>query len=480
MLELLIRSAIVPLRMNPTSSMRQREVNPTLLTKDGKKGGLYAVAMLYFVGASLFLRAEVVPWPLMALDLANQEANSIGCLNNLKQIILAGRTWAAENGEGYPLGFQDFTNELALPSLLYCPANVAHQAQTNWSAVDWAGIDYEWVTHANWNDPGDVCCRCWAHNHQALANGSVQEIAGYRGGWPAITAPPVGQMATPNSDIRFEVRIAPDALLPVGYQWRREQLHYETNVTFDTGGERWVTNIVGTFALTNLDGQTNATLEIENAQASSSDYYSVVVSNRLGASASSQARLVVDPSMQATLTNEYWLELNCINHLKQLQLFGMLWSFAHAGHMPTSLLVMTNSYGSPMFGWPVVLSCPSDKTRAVPADWPQVNFADASYEVLAGDDQDPDAVFCRCKVHGFSALMGGTLDTRPSFSGLRSLTNNALELSFVLCPGRSNIVESSSDLANWAPLAAYSGTNGETRLLETNNLPRRFYRIRTP
>jgi hypothetical protein len=266
----------------------------------------------------------------------------------------------------------------------------------------------------------------------------------------------------------------------VSYQWRREQLCYKTNVTFDTDSGSWATNIVETFTVTILDGQTNAEYRVQNAQAGDSDYYSVLVSNRLGASASSQARLFVDPSVQSTITNEYWLALNCINHLKQIQLFGMLWSSAHGGHMPASLAVMTNGYGSPIFGWPLVLFCPSDRTRAVPADWSLVNFADTSYEVLPGDEQVPEAVFCRCKVHGFSALMGGTLDTRPRFSGLRALASNALELSFVLCPGRTNIVEFSLDLATWTPLVAYSGTNGETRLLETNNLPRRFYRIRTP
>jgi hypothetical protein len=94
--------------------------------------------------------------------------------------------------------------------------------------------------------------------------------------------------------VRFEVRIAPDAQLPVSYQWRRHQLSYVTNVTFfpdsdDPSGGLWRTNRQGIFSVMALPGETNASHVIAAARLDDADYYSVVVSNALGASASSES-----------------------------------------------------------------------------------------------------------------------------------------------------------------------------------------------
>jgi hypothetical protein len=46
----------------------------------------------------------------------------------------------------------------------------------------------------------------------------------------------------------------------------------------------------------------------------------------------------------------------------------------HGEHLPQSLSSMTNSYGQPVFGWPIVLYCRFDTGRIAPADWTEVGL----------------------------------------------------------------------------------------------------------
>jgi hypothetical protein len=442
------------------------------------------IAVALFALIAISLRAEIIYWPLTALDLAKQRALSISCVNNLKSIVLAARFWSSENGSRYPPGIQAFTNELQLPAVLFCPADFGRPVSTNWDGFDWEQIDYEWMPLANWDNAADICCKCRIHDNVAFVDGSVRQLGGYPRGWPAIVAGPLRQYATPGSEVRFEVGIAPGAVVPVSYQWRREQLHYVTNVTFvadpdDPNAGQWTTNRRGDFIVTVLSGETNSSYVIPNAQTNHSDYYSVVVSNTIGASASSASQLFVDPSVSSMATNNYWSAVNCANNLKQIGLFGRIWAGDHNDHMPQSLSAMTNSFGLPIFGWPVVLFCRFDAARTVPADWTGVDFANTSYEVFPVDDEDLDAVFCRCKVHGFYAQVSGEVVFKPRFTGIKLLTNKTTELTFMAFAGQTNLLEASTDLANWARLNTYLSTNGNFVFYDTNNLTRRFYRIRT-
>ncbi len=448
---------------------------------------LTALALVAAVDA-ISLGAEIIYWPLTALDLAQQRASSINCVNNLKQIVLAARVWSSENGGHCPAGIQVFTNQLGSPAVLFCPANVGHQIATNWDGFDWEQIDYEWIPEANWNNLDDIACKCRIHDNVARVNGSVDwPQFGYRSGWPAIVAAPLDQCATPGSEVRFEVHIAPNVLLPVSYQWRRAHLYYVTNVTFvpdpDTpDGGYWTTNRRGNFTITLLSGGTNSSYVIPDAQTNHSDYYSVVVSNTLGATASRESRLFVDPSVASMAIDNYWSAVNCVNNLKQIALFGRMSASDHGEHLPQSLSTMTNSYGLPVFGWPIVLYCRFDTARTAPADWTGVDFANTSYEVLPVNlsvDEDPYAPFCRCKVHGFYAQANGEVIWKPRFNGIRLLTNNTIELSLTVFAGQTNLLEASTNVVDWATLGPGPSTNGNLLFYETNRHPQRFYRIRT-
>ena len=271
---------------------------------------LTALALILAVNA-LPLRAEIIYWPLTALELAKQRGISIYCLRNLQLIALGARVWSSDHGDQIPPGFQVFTNEVESPAPFTCPANLAHTVSTNWAGFDFSQSDYEWIPQANWLNPADMISRCRIHELAALVNGAVEWNFGHRSGWPAIVAGTLAQEATPGSEVRFEAGIAPDALFPVSYQWRRQQLFFVTNVTFTVDPENpdgglWRTNRRANFTTTILPGATNASFVIANAQTNHSDYYSVVVSNALGATASSPSRLSVDPSVAAKATNNHW------------------------------------------------------------------------------------------------------------------------------------------------------------------------------
>ena len=72
------------------------------------------------------LPAEIVYWPLTALDLAKQRAASVNCVSNLKRIVLAARVSSLESGP-FPQTILSFTNELDSPAVLFCPANSGHR-----------------------------------------------------------------------------------------------------------------------------------------------------------------------------------------------------------------------------------------------------------------------------------------------------------------------------------------------------------------
>lgn len=426
-------------------------------------------------------RGEIIYWPLPGLDQAKQKSPVIDCWRNLHEIFDASKRWSSNHGNQFPSDFQVFTNEMESPEILFCPADLSRVILTNWADVNWTKIDYTWIAQTNWNGSNNICCTCRVHTHFLHIDGTV-DAGRERPGWPAIIAGPSGLWASPGSDVQFRVRVAPNALLPLSYQWRREHLYFVTNVIFhtnqlDPAEGYWVTNRVPNFAITNLTFETNDTLELHNVQTNDADYYSVAVSNSMGTTVS-QAILKVDAEIAMMATNEYWSQSNCINNLKQVALLASLWRADHDDRMPQNLEEMTNSFGSPIFGWPVVLYCRSDKDRTAPEDWPDVDLANTSYEILPTEPEDEYAVFCRCKIHGFYAQQNGMAISHPSFAGFRASTNNTVDFGIQIFAGKTNLLETSSDLVTWTNLATFSSTNGILSVHETNNASQRFYRLR--
>lgn len=434
-----------------------------------------------FLASGFSICGETIFWPLPGLEIARQRAFSLGCVNNLKQIGRAAQLWSMDNGDQVPPGFQVLTNELTSPAILFCPTDAGRLTPTNWSDLDWSKIDYTWIS----NTPlaiTNICGTCRIHTHALQVDGFVR-FGTERSGWPAIVAGPIGQAVTPGSDVEFQVRTAPDALQPVTFQWRREQLYFTTNVIFvpdpDTAGSGyWRTNRVVNFTVTSLTGQTNSSLLLHNVQTNDSDYYTVAVSNVMGTSLSAHARLGVDAAVSVMMT-ESGSRLICLNNLSQISLLAIQWATDRDEQMPQSLSAMTNRFGLPLFGWPLVLFCRSDPVLLAPADWPGLDFAKTSYEIVPGDKQDAYAIFCRCKVHGFYAQMDGQAISGPRFTSINR-ADNSVELVLAPFAGRTNLLEASVDFVNWTNLATYSDAPGLRSYREATASPHRFYRIRLP
>ncbi len=248
----------------------------------------------------------------------------------------------------------------------------------------------------------------------------------------------------------------------------------------DPNGVYWQTNVSPSFAATNLLGQTNSALVLSNVQTNDSDFYSVAVTNPIGVSVSRPARLLVDPALTGITTNEHWAEIYCLNNLKMIGLIRSLWALDHNDQVPQSFRVLTNSDGSPMFGWPLALFCRSDTNRVAPADWAAVDFTNTSYELVPADAQNPYAPFCRCRFHGFYVQMDGDAIKQPRFHSITQLSSQRFELNFSVFADKTNLLETSSDLLNWTTLTSYSSTNGDFQYVDVQPSSPRFYRLRLP
>jgi hypothetical protein len=150
------------------------------------------------VGITAVGAAMVLP----ALAKAKEKAQSISCVNNMKQVNLAARIWASDNADKYPfhvstakggtlercdLGndgydrnasvhFQVMSNELNTPKILVCPSDSSKSAAANFANLESGNVSYKLRTGMNVNDtnPGEVLIYCPVHHHTGLTDGSVQ------------------------------------------------------------------------------------------------------------------------------------------------------------------------------------------------------------------------------------------------------------------------------------------------------------------
>ena len=150
--------------------------------------------------AAVALPALAVALPELARNKGRSQ--SVSCVNNLKQIGLAFRLWAGDNGDKYPFNvstakggtlercdrgsdgydrnsFQHFlvmTNELGTPKILVCPSD-----QTKSAALKFGNLQPENVSYqvrpgpkVDETNPEEILIYCPIHQHRGLADGSVQ------------------------------------------------------------------------------------------------------------------------------------------------------------------------------------------------------------------------------------------------------------------------------------------------------------------
>jgi hypothetical protein len=111
-----------------------------------------------------------------AMDTARERAQSINCVNNLKQIGLAARVWGLDNRDVYSPDFLSMSNELSTPRILVCPGDTNRPVAADWASFTSANCSYEYLApNGSPADPTRVLARCPIHGNIGLCDGSVQQ-----------------------------------------------------------------------------------------------------------------------------------------------------------------------------------------------------------------------------------------------------------------------------------------------------------------
>lgn len=124
---------------------------------NSSRRGFALIDFLVTLAVVLILAAALLP--ILAGN--HIKTSRIGCVNDLKQVGLAFRIWAGDNGDKYPIfvpvesggtmgltngmdtyrHFQVMSNELSTPKIVYCP-NDTRTAATNFTQFNNQNVSY--------------------------------------------------------------------------------------------------------------------------------------------------------------------------------------------------------------------------------------------------------------------------------------------------------------------------------------------------
>ena len=136
-----------------------------------------AIAGIVMGAVSIMLTLVWLGLMLPALAQAKSKAQSINCINNLKQIGLGARMYANDNKGAFPKDFAAMKDELGTPKILFCPADGGKTRAESWGSFGPNNVTYIWMG-AGLNEeklnPNQVIARCPIHQNTAHADGSAQ------------------------------------------------------------------------------------------------------------------------------------------------------------------------------------------------------------------------------------------------------------------------------------------------------------------
>jgi hypothetical protein len=169
---------------------------------DAKNNGGKTAADLATAEFAQILRTPDLRNKIHDAATAVEAAKSEKCENNLKNIGLAFRFFATDNGDRFPFNvstndggsmefrragiqgydanafrhFQVMSNELSTPKILICPADAKKHEATNWSELRDQHVSYDLRSNPDLDEskPHEVLVRCAIHGHVMLCDGSVQ------------------------------------------------------------------------------------------------------------------------------------------------------------------------------------------------------------------------------------------------------------------------------------------------------------------
>lgn len=146
----------------------------------GGAGLALAGLVMGYIGTALtvVLLAVMAGLLLPAIAAGRSKAQSVQCINNMKQIGLAARMWSLDHKEVFPPDFITMSNELFTPKILVCPDDKLKAAAHNWTDFSAAeNASYEFLVPGAkeaevMNQPA---FRCSIHGHLGMGDGSVQK-----------------------------------------------------------------------------------------------------------------------------------------------------------------------------------------------------------------------------------------------------------------------------------------------------------------
>ncbi|HMJ92300.1 MAG TPA: DUF4190 domain-containing protein, partial [Candidatus Acidoferrum sp.] len=138
----------------------------------GGKGMAKAGLILGYV--SLVLGVLLLPATMLpALAKAKARAQQVQCMNNLKQVALAARTYANVHGNKFPPDFLSMSNELSNPKILFCPTDKGTEKTADWSTFTPANASYKLLLPGA-DVPAEPAplLQCPVHENSATSDGA--------------------------------------------------------------------------------------------------------------------------------------------------------------------------------------------------------------------------------------------------------------------------------------------------------------------